>query len=140
MPDAILDKLEATSDKLTAEFGAEAWDGANTAVRQLRADIEALGHHIDAIGEEDDSHDFLVAVHNAATEQHNETIDMLYDLGQYEGWRIGDERPCGCPVEAGAVACERDARKWGPAQPDCGECQFGVPVVWHDRYGCEDPK
>lgn len=138
--DTTLDELEGISQNLTTEIAAQEWDNANITLRQLRTAIETLGHHIDTLGEDDDQHDILTGVFNAATEQHNETVDMLYDLGRYEGWRIGDTRPCGCPVEAGAIACPSCDQHHDQAMADCGECQFGVPVVWHDRHGCEDPK
>lgn len=37
---------------------------------------------------------------------------------------------CGCVVERGNVACER--HDGDPARTDCGDCQFGVPVVYHE--------
>ncbi len=40
---------------------------------------------------------------------------------------------CGCVVELGNVACER--HDGDPARPDCGDCRFGVPVVYHECGG-----
>lgn len=55
-----------------------------------------------------------------------------------EGWRIGDTRPCGCPVEPVAVPCEWHERHIGVAQADCADCEFGVPGVYHYAYGCDE--
>lgn len=49
------------------------------------------------------------------------------------GWRIGDYRPCGCEVVPVAVACDFHELEWQTAQTDCGDCEYGVPGVWHER-------
>jgi hypothetical protein len=50
-----------------------------------------------------------------------------------EGWNVGDIRPCGCEVVYVSQPCEFHEQEWGYAQSDCGECEFGIPGVWHSR-------
>lgn len=64
-------------------------------------------------------------------------MTMIDEDENPEGWRIGDTRPCGCPVEATSRPCERHQREWGVAQTDCGDCEYGIPGVWHEYYGCD---
>lgn len=48
---------------------------------------------------------------------------------------IGTVLDCGCTVARIGIPCARCAREYGPAQPDCGDCRFGVPGLYHR---CED--
>ena len=45
---------------------------------------------------------------------------------------VGTTLACGCEVIRGNLACDYHAERYGPAQPDCGDCRFGVPVVYHE--------
>lgn len=45
---------------------------------------------------------------------------------------IGTVLECGCEVERGNLACDYHADKYGPAQPDCADCEFGIAVVYHE--------
>lgn len=48
------------------------------------------------------------------------------------GADVGTILSCGCEVIRGNLACDYHAERWGPAQPDCGDCDFGVPLAYHD--------
>lgn len=138
--DSVLTDLDGARQNLAEALAQEEWDGANKFLISLRDSLEALGKHLDADSPDEESYNNLVGIYNAAVDQHNAAVDTLNSADQYAGWRIGDTRPCGCPVEPVSVACPPHEQRWGPAQPDCGDCEFGVPGVRHWAYGCEDPK
>lgn len=48
---------------------------------------------------------------------------------------VGTALGCGCVVELGNLPCEYHASKYGVARPDCGDCEFGIPLVYHE---CEE--
>lgn len=45
---------------------------------------------------------------------------------------VGTVLDCGCEVERGSVPCGYHADAYGVAQADCGDCEFGVPLVYHE--------
>lgn len=134
-----LTAIDGARQNLAEDLASQEWGSANKSLRSLAEEIDALGGHIDGTAD-DARYNELVAVYNGAADQHNQAIDTLNAAGQHEGWRIGDTRPCGCPVEALSVACPSCDQHHGQAMTDCGECQFGVPGVRHWNQGCEDPK
>lgn len=45
---------------------------------------------------------------------------------------VGTVLGCGCEVGRFNFPCEWHAKRYGVAQPDCGDCRFGVPAVLHE--------
>lgn len=44
---------------------------------------------------------------------------------------VGTTLPCGCEAGRANWPCAYHGEQLGVAQPDCGDCEFGVPAVWH---------
>lgn len=45
---------------------------------------------------------------------------------------VGTTLPCGDEVTRANIPCGYHAERYGVAQPDCPDCEFGVPAVYHE--------
>lgn len=134
--DDTLNELRTAQTALENALRDKEWTQANQACNTISSTLVVLGRHLDGMTESG-LHNPTVEIYNHAVEQHNEAIDRIAGAGELPGWRIGDTRPCGCPVEAITVPCGPHEAEWGQAQTDCGDCRFGVPGVRHWNNGCE---
>lgn len=45
---------------------------------------------------------------------------------------VGTVLDCGDEVTRANIPCEWHEERYGYARPDCGDCRFGVPAVYHE--------
>lgn len=50
---------------------------------------------------------------------------------EWQESEVGTVLGCGCEVGRHNFPCTYHGQRYGVARPDCGDCRFGVPSIWH---------